>query len=62
MKEITKMKNYGIIAAMQEEMQEIQKIMKNIQKIEIYGCGKFKKSNLNKSQIPKKTKVKVLTW
>ena len=56
------MKNYGIIAAMQEEMQEIQKIMKNIQKIEIYGCGKFKKSNLNKSQIPKKTKVKVLTW
>ena len=35
---------------------------KKLKKIEIYGCGKFKKSSLNKSQIPKKTKVKVLTW
>ena len=30
------MKNYGIIAAMQEEMQEIQKLMKEISTIEIY--------------------------
>ena len=35
---------------------------KKLKKIEIYGCGKFKKSSLNKSQIPKKPKVKVLTW
>lgn len=40
------MKNYGIIAAMQEEMQEIQKIMKNIQKIEIYGLN-FTKGEIN---------------
>ena len=40
------MKNYGIIAAMQEEMQEIQKIMKNIQKIEIYGLN-FIKGEIN---------------
>ena len=40
------MKNYGIIVAMQEEMQEIQKIMKNIQKIEIYGLN-FIKGEIN---------------
>ena len=40
------MQNYGIIAAMQEEMQEIQKIMKNIQKIEIYGLN-FIKGEIN---------------
>ena len=34
------MQNYGIIAAMQEEMQEIQKLMKNIYNKEIY-CLNF---------------------
>ena len=33
------MKNYGIIAAMQEEMQEIQKLMKEISNKEIYGLN-----------------------
>ena len=33
---------YGIIAAMQEEMQEIKKIMKNIESIEIYELNFFK--------------------
>ena len=33
------MQNYGIIAAMQEEMQEIQKLMKNISNKEIYGLN-----------------------
>ena len=33
------MQNYGIIAAIQEEMQEIQKLMKNISNKEIYGLN-----------------------
>ena len=33
------MKRFGIIAAMQEEMQEIEKIMKNTEKIEIYNLN-----------------------
>lgn len=33
------MQNYGIITAMQEEMQEIQKLMKNISNKEIYGLN-----------------------
>lgn len=33
------MKKYGIITAMQEEMQEIQKLMKEISFIEIYGLN-----------------------
>ena len=43
------MKKYGIITAMQEEMQEIQKLMKEISFIEIYGLnfieGKIINSN-----------------
>ena len=33
---------YGIIAAMQEEMKEIKKIMKNIENKEIYELNFFK--------------------
>ena len=44
------MKNYGIIAAMQEEMQEIQKLMKEISTIEIYGLN-FIKGKINNKQV-----------
>ena len=44
------MKNYGIIAAMQEEMQEIQKLMKEILTIEIYGLN-FIKGKINNKQV-----------
>ena len=33
---------YGIIAAMQEEMQEIKKIMQNVESIKIYELIFFK--------------------
>ena len=44
------MKNYGIIAAMPEEMQEIQKLMKEILTIEIYGLN-FIKGKINNKQV-----------
>ena len=44
------MKNYGIIAAMQEEMQEIQKLMRNISSERIYELY-FIKGEINNKKI-----------
>ena len=44
------MKKYGIITAMQEEMQEIQKLMKEISFIEIYGLN-FIEGKINNKQV-----------
>ncbi len=44
------MKTYGIITAMQEEMQEIENIMENIEKIEIYNLS-FIKGEINNSKV-----------
>lgn len=44
------MKIYGIIAAMQEEMNEIENIMKNTNSIEIFGLT-FVKGIINKSEV-----------
>lgn len=44
------MKKYGIIAAMQEEMQEIKKIMKNMEEQIIYGLI-FTKGEINHNKI-----------
>ena len=64
--DISKMKNLRYLYLQSctklKEIKMSKKNNKKLKKIEIYGCGKFKKSSLNKSQIPKKTKVKVLTW
>ena len=42
---------YGIIAAMQEEMQEIKKIMKNIENQKIYELNFFKGTINNKNVV-----------
>lgn len=44
------MKTYGIITAMQEEKQEIENIMENIEKIEIYNLS-FIKGEINNSKV-----------
>lgn len=44
------MKIYGIITAMQEEKQEIENIMENIEKIEIYNLS-FIKGEINNSKV-----------
>lgn len=44
------MKTYGIITAMQEEKQEIENIMENIEKIEIYNLS-FIKGKINNSKV-----------
>ena len=41
---------YGIIAAMQEEINEIENIMKNTNSIEIFGLT-FVKGIINKSEV-----------
>lgn len=44
------MKTYGIITAMQEEKQEIENVMENIEKIEIYNLS-FIKGEINNSKV-----------